>query len=166
VTATTVEPFVVERTFDAPRDLVWKAWTQAAHLEAWWGPKGCKLRVLALDLTPGGVFHYAMEFQPGHAMWGRFVYRDIVAPERMVYVSSFADADGAVIRAPFSATWPLEVHNVMTFAAQGERTTLRLESRPLDPTPEEIQTFRGMFDSMRQGFGGTFDQLDDHLGRS
>ena len=55
------------------------------------GPKGCKLRVVKVDLRPGGVFHYAMTYQPGHEMWGRFVYREVAAPERLVYVSSFSD---------------------------------------------------------------------------
>ncbi|MBI4275605.1 MAG: SRPBCC domain-containing protein, partial [Rhizobiales bacterium] len=80
--------FVISRVFDAPRKLVWKAWTEAERLAQWWGPKGCTIRVVKLDVRPGGIFHYAMQFKPGHDMWGRFIYREIAAPERLIYISS------------------------------------------------------------------------------
>src|SRR5450631_3880460 len=76
--------FVISRTFDAPRALVWKAWTDPEALAQWWGPKGATIRVVKLDMRPGGIFHYAMSFQPGHDMWGRFAYREIAPPERLV----------------------------------------------------------------------------------
>lgn len=158
--------FSITRVFAAPRELVWKAWTEAERLAKWWGPKGSTIRVLNLDVRPGGVFHYAMQFKPGHDMFGRFVFRELVRPERLSFVVSFSDANGAICRAPFSATWPLEVLNVVTFTEQDGRTTLTLRGGPVDPTEEERRTFLGMFDSMQQGFGGTFDQLADYLARS
>ena len=69
--------FVVERVFEAPRKLVWQAWTEPERLAQWWGPKGCTIRVVKHDLREGGIFHYAMSFKPGHDMWGRFIYREI-----------------------------------------------------------------------------------------
>lgn len=162
----TDEDFVISRAFDAPRDVVWKAWTEAECLAHWWGPKGCKIRVIKLDLRPDGIFHYAMEFKPGHAMYGRFIYRDIAAPGRLVFINSFSDTEGGIIRAPFSATWPLEVHNTLTLAEENGQTLLTLRGSPIDPTEEELATFAGMFDSMRQGFGGTFDQLTDYLAKT
>lgn len=168
-TATKTEEFVITRVFNAPREKVWKAWTEAERLEKWWGPKGCALRVLRFELKPGGMFHYAMEFQPGHPMYGRFVYREIVAPERLVYVSAFSDENGGITRAPFPQirdTWPLEILNTLTLAEDGGKTTLTLRGGPIAPTEAEAETYAGMFDSMRQGFGGTFDQLDAHLAQS
>jgi uncharacterized protein YndB with AHSA1/START domain len=159
------QEFVISRAFNAPRRLVWQAWTEAERLAQWWGPKGCAIRVLKLDVRPGGVFHYAMQFQPGHEMFGIFVYRDIAAPERLVFVNSFADAQGGVTRAPFSPTWPLEVLNELTLAEQAGMTTLTLRGGPINATHEERRTFAGMFDSMRQGFAGTFDQLAVHLAK-
>src|SRR5436190_4039244 len=94
------QEFVVTRVLDAPRELVWQAWTEAERLAQWWGPKGSTIRVIKVDLKPGGIFHYAMQFQPGHDMFGRFVYREVAAPERLVFVSSFSDAAGGVTRAP------------------------------------------------------------------
>ncbi len=61
--------FIIARVFDAPRDLVWKAWTEAEHLARWWGPKGFPISVVKLDLRPGGVFLYSMRFPEGHEMW-------------------------------------------------------------------------------------------------
>jgi uncharacterized protein YndB with AHSA1/START domain len=113
------------------------------------------------------MFLYSMQYKSGAPqMWGRFVYREIMPPERLVYVSSFSNEAGEITRAPFPQikdTWPLEVLNVLTLTEQGDTTTLTLRGRPINATDEEKRTFAGMFDSMRQGFGGTFEVLDAHL---
>ena len=158
--------FVITRVFDAPREVVWKAWTEPERLTQWWGPKGCTIRLVKLDVRPGGIFHYAMQFKAGNDMWGRFIYREIAAPERIVFVNSFSDANGGITRAPFAQlkqAWPLEVLNTVTFTEQGGKTTLTLRGGPINVTKEEIETFAAMFDSMRQGFGGSFDKLAEHL---
>ena len=64
-----VREFVVSRVLDAPRALVWKAWTDPEHLTRWWGPKGLTVKVARLDLRPGGVFHYGMHSPDGQEMW-------------------------------------------------------------------------------------------------
>jgi uncharacterized protein YndB with AHSA1/START domain len=96
-------------------------------------------------------------------MWGRFVYRDIVAPERLVYISSFSDETAGLTRAPFKDTFPLEILNMLTLHEKDGKTTLTLRGTPLNPTAEERATFIDMFASMQQGFGGTFDQLEAYL---
>jgi len=157
---------VISRTFDAPRELVWKVWTEAEHLAQWWGPKGCTIRVVKLDVRPGGIFHYAMAYQPGHEMWGRFVYREITPPERMVYVSSFSDPNGGITRAPFpqlQGKFPLEILNTMTLEEANGTTTLTVRGAPLDASEEERAIYRGMFGSMQQGFTGTFEKLAQYL---
>ena len=106
--------FTLTRSFSAPRERVWKAWTSAEALAQWWGPKGAAIRVIKLEFKVGGVFHYAMSFQPGAPeMFGRFIYREIAAPHRIVFVNSFSDADGGITRAPFpqlEGKWPLATH--------------------------------------------------------
>lgn len=162
----TTKEFVYSRTVDAPRDLVWKAWTEADRLAQWWGPKGCTIHVAKFELKPGGVFHYAMQFKPGHDMWGRFTYREIVPPERLVFINSFSDPEGGLTRAPFSQlnnSWPLEVLNTLTLTEQDGKTTLTLRGGPINATVEEQRLYVSMFDSMRQGFGGTFDKLEAYL---
>jgi uncharacterized protein YndB with AHSA1/START domain len=155
---------VITRVFDAPRDLVWNAFTEAEQLAQWWGPKGFKIRVFGLDLRPGGLFHYSMQSPDGHNMWGKFVYREIVAPERMVFISSFSDEEGNTTRAPFfNGTWPLEVLNTLTLSEHEGKTTLTLRGGPVNATEEEQKTFEDGFESMQQGFKGTFDQLEEYL---
>jgi uncharacterized protein YndB with AHSA1/START domain len=158
--------FAITRVFDAPRELVWQAWSEPERLAQWWGPKAATIRIVKLDFRPGGIFHYAMAFQPGHDIHGRFIYREIAAPERLVFVISFSDADGGITRAPFpqlGGNWPLEVLNTVTLTEQGGRTTLDLRGRPINATDVERRTYADMHDSMRQGFGGSFDKLDAYL---
>ena len=76
--------FVITRTFDAPRELVFQAWTETAHLTRWFGPVGFTTTARTNDLRPGGVFHYHMRAAGGHEMWGKWVYREIVPPARLV----------------------------------------------------------------------------------
>jgi uncharacterized protein YndB with AHSA1/START domain len=154
---------VISRDFDAPRDLVWRVITEPEHLQHWWGPKGWLVRVLQLDLRPGGIFHYSQRNRGGQEWWGICVYREIVPPERLVFVNSFADAAGKVVHAPFNDDWPLEVLNTWTLTEQGGKTTFTLRSVPFAATKAERATFEAGFASVRQGFAGTFDQLENYL---
>ncbi|MEN3973732.1 SRPBCC domain-containing protein [Emcibacter sp. SYSU 3D8] len=159
VTEAIASNLVITRTLDAPRDLVWKLHSQAEHLARWWGPKGLTWVSGTLDFRPGGRFHYCMRGGDGYELWGKFDYREIEEPARIVWVNAFSDASGATVRAPFMADFPLEILNVITFREDGRRTLLRLQSAPLDATAAEWAAFKGLHASMRQGFGGTYDQL-------
>jgi len=155
--------FIITRVFDAPRELVWKACTEAERLARWWGPKGFTMGVCKLDLRPGGVFHYSMRTPDGRELWGRFVYREIVKPERIVFINSFADDKGNAARNPWNADWPLEVLNTQTFAEHGGKTTLTLRGGPINASGTERKTFEAGFEAMQQGFTGTLDQLAEYL---
>jgi uncharacterized protein YndB with AHSA1/START domain len=154
---------VITRIFAAPRELVWKAFTEPDRLARWWGPKGFTMLVRTLDFRPGGVFHYSMRSPGGQVMWGRFVYRELQAPERMVFVNSFADEAGNIIRSSFSPTWPLEILNTVTLTESDGTTTVTLRGGPINTTAEERETFWNSQESVRQGFAGTFDQLATYL---
>ncbi len=99
--------FVISRVFDAPRDLVWKAFTDPDRMKQWWGPKGFTVIASKMDLRPGGTYHYGLRGPNGAAMWGKFVFREIVARERMMFVSSFSDEAGGTTRHPLHQSWPL-----------------------------------------------------------
>ena len=157
-------PFVVSRTVRATRTRVWAAWTEAHRLEKWWGPKGMPLGVLALDVRPGGLFHYSMKLPNGDMWYGRFDYEAVEAPGRLVYLSGFADAAGERCRPPFADTFPLLVRNELQFEDLGGETRLTLRAVPVDGDAAAIATFTGMFASMQQGFGSTFDVLEEYLG--
>jgi uncharacterized protein YndB with AHSA1/START domain len=155
--------FSLTRVFNAPRDAVFRAWTAAEGLVRWFGPKGFECIVATLDLRPGGVFHYCLRGPNGMEMWGKFVYEEVAAPERLVYVNAFSDKDGSLTRHPMSATWPLEIRNTLTLTGQAGKTTLTLRAVPVNATEVECQTFEAGFGGMAQGNAGAFAQLDAYL---
>lgn len=157
------DEFVISRAFDAPRELLWKVWTERDHLMKWFGPKGFGMPKCNMDFRPGGIFHYCMLTPDGREMWGKWVFREIDAPNRLVMVSSFSDADGGLTRHPFNAQWPLETLSTTTFESQDDKTLLTIRWQPLNATPEERATFDDSHASMQQGWGGTFEQLQDYL---
>lgn len=155
--------FVITRTFNAPRELVFDTMTQTGHLQKWWGPQGCTIEVITHEPRPGGVFHYCMRFSPGIDMYGRFLYRELVRPERIVVVNGFADAAGNPIRYEMSPTWPIEVLNTTTLVEHEGKTTLTLHSTPLDTDAIGVETFKAGHASMQQGFGGMYDVYEHYL---
>ena len=166
IAAKTSPDFVISRTFDAPRDLVWTCFTDAEHLKHWWGPKGFTVTHAKVDLRPGGTYHYAMKAPDGSTIWGKFVFREIAGPERMVFVNSFSDEAGGTTRHPGHASWPLEMVTVFTFEdVGGGKTRFTTRWTALNASPEEQKTFDTHHDSMRQGWTGTLDQLQAYLAR-
>lgn len=152
------------RRFDAPRELVWKVYTEPEHLKHWWGPKGMSMASCKVDLRPGGLFHYGMKTPDGHEMWGKFVYREIVPPEKLVFVVSFSDPQGGTTRHPMSPTWPLEMLNTVTFTQETDGITkVVLRAVPVNASAEERKVFKEGHKSMQQGFTGTLDQLTAYL---
>lgn len=108
------EPFVIAREFDAPRDLVWRVWTEREHFTRWFGPKGFKMNFPKFDLRSGGMMHYSMLTPDGKEMWGKALYREIAPPEKIVYVNSFSDKNGGITAHPMSPSWPLQLLTVIT----------------------------------------------------
>lgn len=84
----------ITRIFNAPRALVWRAWTDPAHLVHWWGPRGFTLPGCELDLRPGGAYRFHMRGPEGDDHWLRGVFREIVEPQRLVYSACWVDAEG------------------------------------------------------------------------
>jgi uncharacterized protein YndB with AHSA1/START domain len=156
---------VILRQFNAPRKLVFKAFADAEALKQWWGPKGAEIEISKLDFKPGGIFHYSMKSPMGE-MWGKFNYLEINEPEKIVFTNSFSDKDANTVRAPFSNDFPMEIMNSITLTEHEGKTTLLIKGGPLNPTDAEQNFFTNMFSSMQQGFGGTFDQLDEYLANS
>jgi uncharacterized protein YndB with AHSA1/START domain len=158
--------FEITRVFKAPRDRVWKAWSEADHLKHWWGPKGCSIEILRFEFRPGGFVHYAMKFADAPTMWGRFNYREIVVPERIVWLNSFSNEKCGIARAPFSEFCPLEIENSVTFTEHAGTTTVALCAEPFGESSEERKYFEELRPSLEQGYGGTFEQLADYLAKS
>lgn len=160
------DEFVISRTYKAPRALVWDVFTKPEHLKQWWGPKGFLPAVATMDLRVGGMFLYELRSPAGQSIWGRWVFREIVAPERIVCVSSFSDEKGGATRHPMAPEWPLETHSTFTFTENSGGTTVTVRWQPLNPTAREREIFIAGRDSMTGGWTGTFDQLDSYLARA
>lgn len=159
--------FVMSRVFDAPRDLVWKCFTEPERLKQWWGPKGFKVLASKMDLRAGGTYHYGMQTPNGQAMWGKFVYREVVPQERMVFINSFSDEKGGVTRHPGNEKWPLEMLSTFTFEDMpGGKTKFTVTWTPHNATEEERKTFDSNRESMLQGWGGTMEQLEAYLAKT
>jgi len=160
---TKIEEFVISRVLDAPRDRVWKVFTQVEHMKQWWGPKGFTVTHAKMDLRPGGTYHYALKSPTGDAMWGKFVFREIAPPEKLVFMSSFSDEAGGVTRHPMAPTWPLLMLTTFSFEDLGDKTRFTVRWSPYNATEEERQAFETGRPSMTQGWSGTLDQLAAYL---
>jgi len=161
----TRKQFVISRQFDAPRDLMFRVWTEREHLEQWWGPKGVKIFFCTNDFRPGGKMHYGMRLPDGTEYWGRWVYREIAAPKRLVFINSFSDPEGGLTRHPFGPDWPLQLLSTITFDERDGGTLVTVRWSPYDATELESATFDAGHDSMRGGWGGTLDQLREYLAK-
>jgi uncharacterized protein YndB with AHSA1/START domain len=134
--------FVISRVFEAPRELLWQCFPEPEHMRQWWGPKGSTVVASKMDLRVGGTYHGAMRDPSGRVLWAKFAYREIVPPERLVWVHSFSDENGGLTRHPLSPTWPLELLTTVTFEDEPDgKTKLTLRWSPLNATAEEQKTF-------------------------
>ena len=139
--------FVTTRVFDAPRQLVWEAWTNPKHVPKWLlGPSGWTMPVCEIDLRPGGEWHFVWRNADGNEMEMRGTYREVRPPERLVNTERWGDA------------WP-ETVNTLVFADDGDRTLMTLTV--LYPSKEARDA--AMATGMTSGMTESFDRLDAFL---
>jgi len=148
---------VITRIFDAPRELVWQAWTDPKQLVKWWGPKNFTAPAAKIDLRVGGKYLNCMRSPEGQDYWTTGIYREVVPPERLVYTDSFADADGNVVPGShygLGEDFPLEMLVTVTFEDVAGKTKMTLKHVGL---PES------MSDMTRTGWNESFDKLAESL---
>ena len=161
-----MKPFEIARLYDAPRERVWQAWTEAERMKRWWGPRGFTVHTFKLDLRPGGMCLYGMKAPDGSDMWGKLIYREIKAPEKLVFIVSFSDPQGGVTRHPMSPTWPQYILSTVEFTEDAAgKTRVKVTWIPQEATEVERKTFDEGREGMKQGWGGTLDQLEAYLGK-
>ena len=93
-TVSETERMVVTRIFDAPRELVWKAWTDPKYVMQWWGPKGFTAPVCQMDFRVGGKYLCCMRSPDGQELWTGGEYHEIVPHEKIVCSMYFSDSEG------------------------------------------------------------------------
>ena len=120
------ERMVVTRVFDAPGELVWKAWTDPKYVMQWWGPKGFTAPVCEMDFRVGGKFLCCMRAPDGQELWSGGEYFEIVVHKKIVYSMYFADAEGNKVE---PEQYGIEheamddAHDVITFEDFGDGQT-------------------------------------------
>lgn len=151
---------VLERTFDAPRDLVFKMFKEPEHLKHWWGPNGWELPVCEIDFRAGGVWHYCMKCMDrnqgeyyGMESWGKVVYKEIIEPEKIIYIDYFSDAEGNINEDMPSTEITLE------FIDLDGKT--KLVNRAEYGSAEALNTVMDM--GMLEGITETWNRLEEHL---
>ena len=127
--APTGRDVLITRVFDAPRALVFKAWTDPEQLKRWHAPHGCTIPHLTTDLRPGGAFRTCIRMPDGKECWSKGIYREVAAPERLVYTLAMSDAEGNFADTPpdwMDPAWPRETLVTITFSEQDGKTTVTL----------------------------------------
>jgi len=124
------QELLITRIFDAPRERVWKAWTDSDLMKRWWGPKGFMSPYCETDLRIGGKFLSCMRSPEGKEYWNTGVYREIIPLEKIACTISFADEKGNIVPATqygMSADVQLEMLLTVTFEEHERKTTLTLQ---------------------------------------
>lgn len=144
----------IERTFDAPRERVWEAWTDPEQVAEWWGPKGFTVPNCEMDVRPGGSFSIDMQAPDGTIYPNDGTVHEVDEPERLVVTSrAFEDDDGE---------FHLEVRQTVTFADRDGKTKLTLQATVITATPEVAESLEGM----EQGWSESLDKLEAYVGQS
>jgi uncharacterized protein YndB with AHSA1/START domain len=158
----------IERVFDAPREMVWRAWTEPEMVKRWWGPKGFTAPSIRIDLRVGGKYVYCMHGPEGSEfdkdLYSAGVYKEIVPMEKLVVSDYFSDAEGNKIDPTLyemTADLPEEMDVVVTFEeAAGGKTKFTIEY----PRPESEEKFQAMVKSgMVDGWNSSLDKLAGSL---
>jgi len=153
--------FVLEREFNAPRELVWRAWTDPELLVRWYGP-GVETVIHKFDLEPAGVWLNEMKMS-GDSNFQKIIFKEVTRPEKLVWHHCSADADWNIAANPMMPDWPRILLTTVTFEERGDRTNVRLSQIPVDATDAEIACFAKMKDGMSAGWGSGYAIIDDVL---
>ena len=148
----------IVRVFDAPRERVWKAWTDPEQVKSWWGPRSFTAPFAKIDLRVGGKYLYCMRSSDGKDYWSTGVFREIVPLQRIVATDSFADEKGNVVPAThygMSPDLPLEFVITVTFEEYQGKTRLTLTHKGF-PSGRDSEM-------ASQGWNESFDKLAETL---
>ena len=150
VMANEEQELVLTRVFDAPRERVFKVWTDPKHVAQWWGPHGFTNPVCELDARPGGAIRIHMRGPNGIVYPMTGVYQEVVEPERLVFVSSALDADGNPM---------FDILTTVTFSEQNGKTKQTLRARVIKKTAQAAPYLAGM----EQGWTQSLERLNAYL---
>ncbi len=157
--------FVINRSFEAPLDVMFEMWTNPRHFSKWLPPTGFEMQFIRSDIRPGGSAFYCMTGEGGAKMYGRVEYLKIEKPDRLVYAQQFCDEHEQISRHPMAPTWPETMLTTVKLTAEGpNQTRVTVTWEPHGATTrEELETFIKARGGMTQGWTGSFDKLEAYL---
>jgi uncharacterized protein YndB with AHSA1/START domain len=157
--------FVINRSFDAPINLMFDLWTDPKHFSQWLPPTGATMKFIKADIKVGGTSFYEMDAAGGVKMYGKVHYKEITKPNRLVYTQIFCDKDGNISRHPMAPTWPETMLTTVTLTEEGpEKTRVTVDWQVYgEATTAERETFHNAKAGMAQGWGGSFDKLENYI---
>ena len=154
--------YILDREFDAPREMVWQAWTDPELLARWYGP-GVETIIHKFDLRPDGLWLNEMKWGE-NSMLSKVVFKEVTPPERLVWHHhSLTDSDWNSIANPKMPDWPRILLTEVTFEANGPRTKVRLTWVPFEASEAEWACFTGAVNNMGKGWEGGFAIMDELL---
>ena len=142
----------IVRVFDAPRALVWQAWTDPKMVAQWFGPKHFTSSVPEYDVRAGGKLRIVMHGPDGNDYPMKGIFHELVPPEKLVFSSIAIDNDGNHL---------LEGRTTVTFTEQNGKTTMTLKSHAVGRVPLAPQMLAGM----KEGWTGSIDKLEALVAR-
>lgn len=152
--------FKIVRIFNAPRELVFRAWSDPEYVKQWWGPARFTSPHCKIDFRVGGQFHFCMRAPSGEEYWNAGSYKEIVVPEKIVSIMHFSDKDGNILPAAHyfgKSGFPDEMIDVVTFEALGgnktKLTLCRNHSEELANQFGEIQGWNQSLDRFANAVG-------------
>ena len=155
--------FIMERVFDAPRDLVWEAWTKPEYLSEWFGP-GVDTIIHAFDLSRGGVWLNEMKGE-NYSMRSRIVFQTVDPPSKLVWHNSSANEDWEVTGNPNMPDWPTTMQMQVELIDQGDKTAMTMTWEPFNPSAAEAAAFAAAMDKLGKGWGAGMAILERLLER-
>lgn len=158
---TDLPKYINDRVFNAPRAMVWKAWTEPELLARWYGP-GVETIIHEFDLRPGGQWLNEMKWGE-NSNHSKMAFQEVLPPEKLVWHHASTDADWNVVSNPMMPDWPRMLLTTVTFEDHGATTNVRLIQVPMDATDAEITCFANAMAGMDGGWGKGFSMLDDIL---
>jgi uncharacterized protein YndB with AHSA1/START domain len=159
------DPFVINRSFEVSRDVMFEMWTNPKHFSQWIAPSGFTTEFFKADIRSGASSFYMMT-NGVYTMYGRAHYIEVRKPDQLVYTQQFCDdKNEKTSRHPLAPTWPETMKTVVTFTEEGPRTTrVTIEWEVYgEATSDERKTFHDGKTGMNQGWSGSFDKLEDYL---
>lgn len=153
--------FVLEKTFAAPRSLVWRTWTDPKLLARWYGPN-VETVIHQLDVRPGGLWLNEMKMSRGSS-YQRSQYIEVLEPERLVCLMSNADREWNVTPNPMMPDWPTTLLTTVTFEENAGKTRMKLSWAPHEASEAEIACFANAMDNLGKGWAAGFDILERML---